>query len=431
MNNATLRSLTVENYAPFARRVEFNTIADASKNEHIENTFKKGDDNYNRVSYIYGANGSGKTFFCKAIREIQRWLEWSPLSLAPSKLRAAALQQFPDFNKPVPTFAFDEAYGNQPTTFAVEVVIDETIYRYEFAVQNQKVVKESLTKKYRRTEKLLTRTSPSCKDISVRSEMKSFESNVGIVREEALCLAMAATHNNVLAERIVDAITSITAVNMTAPRISPLPDPEAFSSERMAIYTSILRSADPTLKRIDAKFENEEVPLLKETGDGFENRQFVATKTTVAIATTHTVVRDGAEVNVAAPIDFFSDESLGTVKLFTVLPHIFNALETGGTLIVDEIENGMHLSLVREIVQLFTNPESNPLGAQLICTSHQPLLINDNIRRDQVWVVSKDEHGKSRFHRMSEQGGTRAGTNLANRILQGALGCNPDQFFKK
>ena len=68
---------------------------------------------------------------------------------------------------------------------------------------------------------------------------------------------------------------------------------------------------------------------------------------------------------------FFAEESLGTVKLFTALPYLYDILESGGVLVIDEIENGLHLSLAKEIIGLFTNEESNPNHAQLICTSHQ------------------------------------------------------------
>lgn len=98
-------------------------------------------------------------------------------------------------------------------------------------------------------------------------------------------------------------------------------------------------------------------------------------------------------------------------------------------MVIDELENGLHLSLAKEIIRLFTNEESNPHHAQLICTSHQPLLLDGDFRRDQVWVTCKDSYGRSTMHRMSELKTSRAQVNLANKILEGALGCNPDIFF--
>lgn len=82
------------------------------------------------------------------------------------------------------------------------------------------------------------------------------------------------------------------------------------------------------------------------------------------------------------------------------------------------VKNGLHLSLAKEIIRLFTSEESNPHHAQLICTSHQPLLLDGNFRRDQVWVTCKDSYERSSMHRMSELKTSRAQVNLANKILE-------------
>ena len=78
MENLILKSLSAENFASFAEPITFTTEADLSKKEYIDNTFDCGNSRFNKVSFLYGANGSGKTFFCKIIREIQRFLSFSP-----------------------------------------------------------------------------------------------------------------------------------------------------------------------------------------------------------------------------------------------------------------------------------------------------------------------------------------------------------------
>ena len=129
-------------------------------------------------------------------------------------------------------------------------------------------------------------------------------------------------------------------------------------------------------------------------------------------------------------IDFFTEESLGTVKLFTTLPYLFDILENGDVLILDEIENGLHLALAKEIINLFLDSNRNPHKAQLICTSHQPLLLDGtNPKRDQVWVMQKDLRGKSSLSRLSTDPSVRLNSNLSNKIIEGALGCNPAPFF--
>ena len=63
-------------------------------------------------------------------------------------------------------------------------------------------------------------------------------------------------------------------------------------------------------------------------------------------------------------------------------------------MVVDELEQSLHPLLVLEILRLFHNPETNPKGAQLIFTTHMPLLLDQElIRRDQVWFTEKSAEG--------------------------------------
>lgn len=428
MDNTILKYLSVENFASFADKIEFTTEIDSGKKEFIESVFSCGDNQFNKVSFLYGANGSGKTFFCKIIREIQRLLEWSPLC-GMNNSELLSLPQLKGMDDPITTFAFDMSYEEKPTRFVVEIILDGITYHYEFAVLNRKIEYELLTKKYRRTEKLIERTSPSYKDIILKSDLKDFENTKQVVKEEALCLSIAALLNNKMALKINAAIKGICVVSMTAARLKPTNSKEAFSDERLAKYINILQKADPTLRDIKVSFEEEEIAHQKIDSDDFENREIIAKKMTVGVDTVHAVFKDGKETT-STPITFFADESLGTVKLFTALPYLFDILESGGVLVIDEIENGLHLSLAKEIVELFMNESTNPNHAQLICTSHQPLLLDGAFRRDQVWIASKNDLGKSSLHRLSDYKTSRAKVNLTNKILEGAFGCNPNIFFK-
>ena len=208
-----------------------------------------------------------------------------------------------------------------------------------------------------------------------------------MVKPEALCLPIADLLNNPLASKIVSAIQGINVVSMTAGKLQPINPKKTVSEDRLRKYINIIRTADPTLRDIKVSFEEEEVEHQRNSSDDFENREAIVKTTRVGIASRHAVYENGKETTVT-PISFFKDESLGTVKLFTALPYLFDVLEDGGVLMVDELENGLHLSLAKEIIHLFTNEESNPHHAQLICTSHQPLLVDGEYRRDQVWITA-------------------------------------------
>ena len=428
MDNVILKSLSVENFASFADRITFTTQTDSSKKEHLDNSIIETQIPFNRVSFLYGANGSGKTYFCKILREIQRLLDWSPLTTL-NNSQFLSLPQFKGFDALVKPFVFDVEYEKKPTRFEIDILLEQTTYHYAFEVFGKKVLSEFLTKKKFRTEKLIERTSPAYKDINLSSELKGFENTKHVVKEEALCLPVAAILNNPLALKIVQAIKGIPIISMTAARLDPTKSRESFSEKRIHRYVEILKKADPTLRDMKVSYQEEEVARQKFDDDDFENREIIAMKTTVGIEPVHAIYENGAETT-GSPITFFTDESLGTVKLFTALPYLFDILETGGVLIIDELENGLHLSLAREIVNLFQSQDTNPHHAQLICTSHQPLLLEGNFRRDQVWITSKDSFGKCTLHRLSDLKLPRAKTKLSNRILEGAFGCNPESFFK-
>ena len=429
MNNVILKSLFAENFASFAERVVFTTETDASKKEHLDNTFEDGDLRFNKVSFLYGANGSGKTFFCKILREIQRYLAVSPLMMAPDNSQILSSPQLRELDVAVKPFAFDTASQGKPISLGLDVIISKVVYHYEFSVLEKQVVFELLTKKYRRTEILIKRTSPSYKDITLRSDLKGFESTKQTVKPDSLCLPIAAMLNNELAFRLNNVICGIQVVNMTAGRLNPINPKITFSDDRIKKYIQIIHKADPTIHDIKVSFSEEEISRQKIEVDDFENREIIATKTTVGIDTKHVVYDGGKELCNQTPISFFAEESLGTIKLFTALPYLFDVLETGGVLIIDELENGLHVSLAQEIVRLFSDEGSNPNHAQLICTSHQPLLLDGAYRRDQVWITTKDSFGRSQLHRMSKMPTPRAKINLTSKILKGAFGCNPELFF--
>ena len=74
MANIVLKSLRVKNFGPFADEICFTTATDKSKKEYPENTFQINNTEFNRIAFIYGANGSGKSNFCKAILQIQNFI---------------------------------------------------------------------------------------------------------------------------------------------------------------------------------------------------------------------------------------------------------------------------------------------------------------------------------------------------------------------
>lgn len=124
------------------------------------------------------------------------------------------------------------------------------------------------------------------------------------------------------------------------------------------------------------------------------------------------------------------DESAGTLSWLNLLPTALTVLDQGHILTVDEIDTSLHPVLTAELVELFQNPQTNPHGAQLIFTSHDPSLLGTSLRpgglleRDQIWFVEKDADGASTLYPLTDFR-ARKEHNLERRYLGGAYGAVP------
>ena len=125
------------------------------------------------------------------------------------------------------------------------------------------------------------------------------------------------------------------------------------------------------------------------------------------------------------------EESSGTRKLLSCLARINDCLEKGNLLIADELDAKLHPKLLRYIIDLFTNPDRNPKGAQLLFTSHDISTMNKDVfRRDEIWFCAKNPYGASKLYSLcsfrKEDGTvTRKDEAYGKRYLEGRYGADP------
>lgn len=125
------------------------------------------------------------------------------------------------------------------------------------------------------------------------------------------------------------------------------------------------------------------------------------------------------------PFDL-EDESQGTRKIFSFAGPLSHSLETGNVLFIDELNDNLHPKLVEFIVRLFHNPEINQKGAQLIFTTHETTILNQDVfRRDQVWFVEKDNTKKTTLFPLADFSPRKGRENLEASYLDGRYGALP------
>lgn len=88
-----------------------------------------------------------------------------------------------------------------------------------------------------------------------------------------------------------------------------------------------------------------------------------------------------------------TSESKGTLKLIDLLLALEFALKNGSILLIDELDASIHHEIIYNIIQIFADKNTNPKGAQLVFTTHNPVyMTKELLRRDEIVFVEKDNN---------------------------------------
>ena len=126
-------------------------------------------------------------------------------------------------------------------------------------------------------------------------------------------------------------------------------------------------------------------------------------------------------------------DSSGTKKIEALASYIYETLVEGKTLIIDELDNGLHYKLSRAILSAF-NSYANKNG-QLLFTAHDIELISckNMMRKDQVYFSIRDKELTSKLYCLKnatvENGGPRSTENILKHYNRSEFGYVPSPSF--
>ncbi|MFZ4699919.1 MAG: AAA family ATPase, partial [Candidatus Methylumidiphilus sp.] len=124
-------------------------------------------------------------------------------------------------------------------------------------------------------------------------------------------------------------------------------------------------------------------------------------------------------------LDFDDEESSGTRHFFALIGFWIEILESGYTVFIDEIETSLHPILVKELLRLLLSDTHNTKGAQIIFTTHNPVLLDTTLfRRDQIWFTEKSPNGATQLYPLTDYQ-PRKDEALAKGYLAGRYGGIP------
>ena len=394
-----LCQFSVKNYKSIRDQITFDMQA-AAISEHTDRIIKDSDEQlFLPVSAIYGPNGGGKSNVLEALQTL------GTMVLRP--VHATKQNRTTDykFNRyPVKPFIFSEEGKSNPTEFEIFFRTEIAEYRYVLHTREDVVVYECLDRVKMETGRKSALFQRKGEEISLRGVLAKLKISEGMSKNLPLLSYLGITYMN--NEVIKDAI------NWFEYGIDFLNYGNPFEELRTAIASSdeIKKLVLDMIKEMDLDIENFRV-------EEHENNQ-------IEIFTQHNVDGYKAELTL-------SEESSGTKKLFGLLPFIANSLVNGTTLVIDELDAKIHPVLLRYVIMLFNNMETNRHGAQLVFTSHDLSTMNSEVfRRDEIWFVAKGNNQNSRLYSLVEfKTGNgevvRKDAKYDKQYLEGKYGADP------
>lgn len=368
---------------------------------------------------VFGANASGKSNLLKA------------MDFAKSYVMGGT---------PLARGLFHEAFVGQsgkPSRFWFSILIDKIKYYYGFSLDSNGIVHEVL-KAQPKIERLVferTRTENGRYEIKqgskysgITTKLKGFSDNgpvLGLLSKFGVEDCSTVFHWIQHDFRIIDHSTPVDYGTILK-KLRDLGENnfskavEAIQSADLGITGAQLAESDFSDEELEnQKVLTDKIKAIFEALTGENVEEIAPADKKIIFQLQHQI---GSQ-----QIGFgFDNESLGTITMLNLAAEFLDAISNGRTLVVDEIERSLHPVLLGNLVSLFFDRELNSKNAQLIFTTHDLSLMNEQLlRRDQIWFVEKNQDtGSSELYPLSDFS-PRKEDNILNRYLYGAYGAIP------
>lgn len=365
------------------------------------------------AAVIYGANASGKSNVLGSLAFMRE-------SVILSHRRWE-----PEGGVPRNAFAWGDK-RNEPSMYEVSVLLGGTKYDYGFAVDDEAVREEWLYAWPQGRKQIWFERD--CGMFKFGEHLRGPNESVKeVTRPNALFLSVAAQHAHEQLMPLYSWFRRVFPVNIQSrvyPAFYAARMPEVFFSsedEQRTFFPS-----DDTEETLAAHIRQ----LLKAADIGIVDVRRIDSETEFRGHTIrrHRILLQHQADDEDSWLDL-EEESGGTKTLFRMAPSVFRTLESGGLLLIDELESSLHPLLGLTIVNLFNCPKTNPMNAQIVFTTHDTNLMGTTLgepplRRDQIWFTEKDKQGATRLYPLTDYK-PRKSENLERGYLQGRYGAIP------
>lgn len=365
-----LLEFAVENYLSIKEEQVLSMLASKADKSLPDNLldFRVASDRILNGAVIYGANASGKSNLLHSIRKMKS------LVVNSGKLNEGD-------SIPVIPFLFDTLCEAKPSKFEICCTIKNIKYVYGFSVSKERVHEEYLYYYPKARKSLIFNRHEDEYNFTKDKEEQGVLSKRTLPNR--LYLAEATNWNYTETRPVFKWFKEELIVEGSSHAEPMTTAHKALQDELFSKFTKkLLHQADLGINNFEVE---KKILSIEELPDEMPKtvKEALAGEDWISIQIGHLLDNEIHRISL-------SDESDGTQRLFGLSAHLYDVLQKGGILVIDELENSLHPLIVQFLVSLFADKTQNQYGAQLIFSTHNTSLLNlELFRRDQIWFTEK------------------------------------------
>ena len=403
---AMLLEFSCTNHKSIKDKVLFSTIA-GKDTTHESSLYAYAGVRVLKTAVVYGANGSGKSNFIDAIQFVKN-LVINSINHQPGQ----GIAQHPH----------KLAGANPESSYAIQFVTNGIRYAFGFTLKQLLVIDEYLyyfpkgrqVKIYERNEHGF---------VAGDKFKNRFETCNDVLKPNRLFLSCAANFSNV--DEVAKAFS--------------------FFRDDLVIYRGLGTDnwMDYSLQQINTNpaMKNVVLAFLQSLGTGIQDIKvkidklnvqpndfppFLSDEFKMLLASNPVNQIDAKVVYSTFETDLMNEESVGVRKLFELLCPFIDIVIQEKVLICDELEAGLHESILHGLIKLFRELKTDGF-AQLIFTTHDTSILDlDLFRRDQIWFTELSQASRStELYSLAEIRNVRKDENVGKGYIAGKYGAIP------
>lgn len=397
-----LVSFSFGNYKSFKDENKISLVAeltDANNEYSVASPFEYS---VLKTAAVYGANASGKSKLFEALAFLR--------SVVCPPRNAQKIPAFDFWKRKYDPFRLSTKSTEEPSFFEVVFILNDIQYRYGIELNANGIMEEWLYRKYERETLILSRKVDEGGDLNMKIGKAYINAKVyasvvraGMVSPEVPLLTILSTFNDTLSREIIQWFSKMEIISANE-IVAPV---EALMNEESK------KEIIDFMRAFDFNIEDFAMHEINPDSIPEKMRSIIgedALKNTVydGISTTHRLYNEQYEKVGTKQFMMEVDESFGTNRLLRLSWSILCALKEGRTLLIDEIDSGLHPFIVSTIIKLFYQTNNK---AQLIVNTQNtsllayPIGYEENkkdkkylFRKDQIYIVNKNRYGESSIY---------------------------------